>query len=280
MIEILISTMRREGIERIASLSHPEMHDVRYLVSWQCGDMSAIPQSIACRDDFKVVLEDSVGLSKNRNNALRHAEADWVLISDDDLIYTQSHLNNAIKAFENNSDCSVLAFKYESDDFPREYPEKEFNLDSPPKGYFTVSFEIGLNLKRLREELNRDVIPAFNENFGLGARFGSGEEDLFIAGLMQNRLTGRFIPVSICEHPGPTTGIKQKTVDGFIQTKGAVIYRLRPLTWPLRMILYAWRSASDKTDRIPFFHYLRNFLAGIKTARKFRVYDFNLFMKK
>ena len=279
-LQVLISTKGIEGIERIASLPHPEIPGVQYLVSWQQGDWSMIPESLETREDFKIVLDDSVGLSRNRNNALKNAEADWVLISDDDLIYTEQHLKNVLEAFEKNPGYSILAFRYESAEYPRKYSSQEFDLKNPPKGYFTVSFEIGLNLEQIRERLNNEVIPCFNENFGLGAIFGSGEEDLFIAGLLKQNLKGKFIPVDICEHPGPTTSHKTKTSDGFIRTKGAVMYKLTPLTWPLRMILYAFRSALDKEGKINFFRYIAQFLIGVRLAKKNKVFDFKQFSSR
>lgn len=279
-LQILISTKGIEGIERIDSLPHPEIPGVQYLVSWQQGDLSRLPDDLKRREDFKIVLEDSVGLSRNRNNAMKNATADWVLISDDDLIYTEEHIKNVIESFEKNPDYSVLAFRYESEDFPRKYSLEEFDLNNPPKGYFTVSFEIGLNLKQIRMQLKDDVIPLFNENFGLGSTFGSGEEDLFVANLLKHNLKGKFIPVDVCEHPGPTTSHKEKTTDGFIRTQGAVISRLKPSTWPLRMIVHAFRSSIAKDGSVNFFRYVSQFLKGVVMARKLKVFDFKPFMKK
>lgn len=279
-LQILISTKGQDGIERIASLSHPEINGVEYIVSWQNGSRELIPPSLLKRKDFTVVLEKSVGLSKNRNNALRNSTSDWVLISDDDLIYTEENIGNVLKGFESNPDCAVLAFKYESPDYPRVYPSSEFLLINPPKGYFTVSFEVGLNLKKIREEMKADVFPAFNENFGIGAFFGSGEEDIFIHNVLKAGLKGKFLPLTICSHLGPTTSIRDKTKDSFIRTQGAVISHVKPVSWPLRMIVHALRASKNDSDRIGFFHYLFQFLKGVNLAEKNRVFDFKKFMNK
>lgn len=277
-LQILIST-KGNGIERIANLPHPQFPGVEYLVSWQLGNMDLIPEPLAERKDFRILIEDSVGLSKNRNNALKHSTADWVLISDDDLCYTERNIRNILEGFENNKDCSVLAFRYESSDYPRVYPAQEFNLRTPPKGYFSVSFEIGFNLSRLKEEMRLDVLPAFNENFGLGAIFNSGEEDLLIHNMMRHNLSGRFIPLDICRHEGPTTGIKEKTFESFIQTKGAVMSHIKPFSWPLRMAVYALRASNDKDGTVPFMKYIAAFLAGVRKARKLKVFDVPSFIE-
>lgn len=280
LLEVLISTKGGDGIKRIASSSHPSLPGVRYVVSWQEGNPELLPESLAVRPDFKIIYADSVGLSKNRNNALKHSEAPIVLISDDDLEYSERHLENVISAFSENPDLPVLTFRYESSDFPRLYPSTEFDLNNPPKGYFAVSFEIALNLKRIKEEMDQDVIPLFNENFGLGAMFGSGEEDLLINNLMRSGLRGKFVPRDVCIHKGPTTGIKEKYSPGFIQTQGAVVSHLRPVSWPLRLFLYALRHAADRDSPIGFFGYISQFIKGVVKAKRNRVFTVKTFSHK
>ena len=269
-LQVLICTKGMEGINRIASLPHPQMKDVGYLVSWQEADMQRIPAALRSRTDFKIVPSNTLGLSKNRNNALAFADADLVLISDDDLLYTEKNLQEVIDNFYLFPDHTFLTFRFKSVDYPRSYPYYEFDMSAPPKGYFTVSMELALNLGLMhRKRLN---IPTFNENFGIGAPFGSGEEDILIKDLLRQGHKGRFIPVDVCEHPGPTTCVKNRNSDNFIQTKGAVMSYIKPFSWPLRMLLYARRESQALDSDIDFCSYVFNFLKGVRKARKLKVF--------
>lgn len=263
-LQILISTKGSEGIKRIAAMPHPEIQGVEYVVSWQDAD-DDIPTELRKRSDFKIYPTATSGLSKNRNEALSKASADFALMADDDLTYSPEQLKAVIEAFEQHQDCTLLTFRYDSET-PRNYPLNEFDLRYPPKGYYVCSVEIGLNLKRYRELSGRDY-PEFDERFGLGAQFCAGEEELLVHSLLkEGNHIGRFIPTTCCFHPGLTTSEKKCHSAEFIEAKGSMIKLLKPKSWPLRMLVHAWRS--KRAGGPGFSAYCRNWLHGVKALKR------------
>lgn len=234
-LQVLICTYGQDGIERVAHGRYPPAEGVEYLVSWQASDSIGIPKELD-RDDFKIFRTDSKGLSKNRNHALSKSSADFLLISDDDADYFEHGLTAIIDSFEKNSDADLITFKYDTSSGCKIYPETMVSLNHPPKGYYVSSLEIALRRSSIVGKV------WFNENFGIGAHFPSGEEDIFIRDCLDAGLTGKFIPITIAIHDGPTTSEKNLMLASRPQTKGAVFNRLHPFNWPLRMVAHALRE--------------------------------------
>lgn len=256
MLQVLISTYGRQGIERLASLPHPVMEGVEYIVSWQYGDDApVIPEPLKQRKDFTILPNGTRGLTINRNLALEAATAPLVLISDDDVEYSEEGLRNVIKGFEDNPEADYINFKYDSDDNPIPHFPQKADLRKPPKGWSTGgSFEIAFRLDSIRKHNIR-----FNTLFGIGAPFPSGEEDLLLHDVIKAGLHPIYLPVTIVTHQGTTTSMRTQSQDSFIRTKGAVFMILHPLSWPLRMIAHAVRFSKSAAERK---RYIKAWLKG------------------
>lgn len=241
-LQVLICTLGEAGIRRVAEGSHPRVPGVEYLVSWQLPDGDAdIPEALL-RPDFRIIKNNTRGLSKNRNLAISAATAPYSLISDDDLDYAADGLSKIIDIFDKNQGLDIATFKYSGADTKR-YPDHSFNLSKPPKGYYVTSFEIGF-----RQESILGSGIRFNEKFGIGTGFPAGEEDIWIHDMLKRKLKGEFFPIIIAHHPGETTGTRRATDPDIIRTKGAVFAHTHPLTWPLRMLTHAWRNHKSKSE--------------------------------
>ena len=171
-LQVLICTFGKAGIRRIAEASHPRIPGVEYIVSWQLGDSDgSIPASLQ-RDDFRILLSDTRGLSRNRNIAIDAATATICLIADDDLSYDPDAFRNIIDVFKADPQLDIAAFRYSGGD-SKHYPDHEFDLRRPPKGYYITSFELAFRRKRIAASGIR-----FDLRFGIGAEFPSGEENI------------------------------------------------------------------------------------------------------
>ena len=274
-IQILIAAYGRDSLKRIANLRHPQVSGVEYVVGWQRHDMQAIPRELLERKDFRIVFENSTGLCNNRNSLLDIAEADIAVISDDDLEYTPQQLDNIRNSFIEHPDCHFLTFRYVSQDYPKFYPDHSFDLKNPPKGYFVTSMEMAFNMKKIRKEgLGRAL--RFNPAFGVnGDFFGSCEEDIVVADILRSGFKGIFIPKDICINTDSTTSERIGHTREFIETKGASMLHVKPISWPLRMLSHARRaSAAGGRNHISFMQYCRWWLAGCRKARKHKVFAY------
>lgn len=261
-LQVLICTFGEAGIRRIAEASHPRIPGVEYIVSWQLGDSDGnIPEALQ-RDDFRILLSDTRGLSRNRNIAIDAATATICLIADDDLSYDPDAFRNIIDVFKADPQLDIAAFRYSGSD-SKHYPEHEFDLRRPPKGYYITSFELAFRRKRIAASGIR-----FDLRFGIGAEFPSGEENIWLHQLLQADMKGKFFPITIANHEALTTGSRLGADPEFIRTKGAVMRILFPRSWPLRLLTHAIRNF--RHPAIPTGLYIRSWLAGAKEIKDHR----------
>ncbi len=222
-LEVQISTYGRDGLERVGRMALPRMDGVRYFVSFQNPDCEpyTVPESLAHRTDVEISEHRSRGLSANRNHALSRGNSDIILIADDDLSYNPQGLQAVIDAFETHPWLDFATFKYSGAD-AKTYPTESFDLSQrEPKGYYVSSIEMALR----RESILADM--RFNENFGVGTpRFGACEDSIFLLNLQRNNnLRGRFFPIVITQHCGPSTG-RRRATPSVLRAQGAWL-RLR-----------------------------------------------------
>lgn len=127
--------------------------------------------------------ERGVGLS--RNNALMRASADICLMADDDMVYMDGYSEIVKRAFKNNPDADIIMFnvpihKKNGDTIIKIKKNGRVRLFNALK-YGTV------NIAFRREVINKNNI-FFSLLFGGGARYGSGEDSLFIVEALRKGL--------------------------------------------------------------------------------------------
>lgn len=269
-LQVMICTYGRDGIQRVAAALHPRVEGVEYIVSIQKGsdeEEYSMPKELN-RDDFKLFISLTKGLSINRNVALSHATAPLLLISDDDADYTEEGLKAVMESFRKYPQTDIIAFKYASKSSHKFYPTELISLANPPKGYYVSSIEIAMRRQSVQGKI------WFNENFGIGATFPSGEEDIFLRDCLDGGLNGIFIPKTIVRHDGTTTSERNLMHTSRPQTKGAIFLRLHPHDWFLRMIAHALREFPlwIKGHSLSPFSYCLNWLKGARMANRLKVF--------
>ena len=270
VLQVLICTYGQKGLKRVADSSHPKVDGVEYLVSIQqdadTEDLT-IPKALD-REDFTLIVHLTKGLSVNRNVAISRATAPLLLFSDDDIDYTEDGLHRVISAFNEHPDADILTFRFDTDVPYKTYPDTPVSLADPPKGYFISSIEMAVRRKSVQGKI------WFNENFGIGAMFAFGEEEVFLRDALDAGLSGMYIPSMICRHSGITTAGRNLNLPSRPQTKGALWLRLHPSDWPLRMMTHSLRE-------IPLWlkgvapsplSYCLNWLKGVRNAKKKSVF--------
>jgi glycosyltransferase involved in cell wall biosynthesis len=261
ILEIAISTLGLNGLERIAATEHPAVEGVIYSVACQLpeGDM-VIPKGLQ-RPDFKVRFYREKGLSRNRNRSLQAAIGEWILIADDDLSYSREDLINLSTALKQEHSTDIFLIRYHgSENHGKIYPEHRCCLSRMPKGYFVSSIEMLMRRTSVQERV------WFNENFGLGSpHLLSGEEDIFIESCVRRGLMVEALPMYIGNHPHDTTSEKNLRNPVIYEAKGAVFrYKYRRWWW-LRLPLSGLKETILGSARIPLHKFLRYTLRGAIT---------------
>lgn len=242
-LDVLISTIYKDGIERVAQMNLPEVNGVRYIVSWQMPGTENVPSTLI-RPDISVCPHNTKGLSVNRNYALSKSTGDLCLIADDDLIYTSEMLLRVIAAFERHSEIDMALFKFDSDDNKR-YADYEYDISSPPRFFYVTEVEMAFRRKAVQGKIS------FSPKLGLGSgEILAGEGEMFYFTAMKKKLKGRFFPEIIACHKGITTGVRKNQPAGVVKSKGVVIYMKHPCFWLPYVIINALREHKHGRCRV------------------------------
>lgn len=202
-VDILICTIN-EGIQKIPSILMSPMEGVRYVVCMQYTDEKAldkVPMKMMTRKDVKLYVHEGKGLSRNRNFAFDWAEADILIVGDDDNRYTPEYIERIRKAYTDNPDADIICFAAESyEGMPmKTYPTRQIPYaEAVSRGYYPTSMEM---------TMRRGVDVKFDERFGLGSeKLCAGEEAVFMKDATDKGYKALFIPEVIVQSKFETTG--------------------------------------------------------------------------
>lgn len=259
-VDISVITHGPEGIRRVEKVLLPPIQGVRYVVSWQDHQDAEIPQSLAQRADVAVFRNQVKSLSENRNHVLAHCNADLIIIADDDLTLLPEGISELCRLMEEHPEVDLATFRSDYGDMNR-FPSQSMELRSRyPHGYNPCSIEIAFR-GRVANQIR--CCPEFGLN---SPRLHGGEDEMLVYGAIKRGLRCRYFPVTVCRHPGESTGTKRHPTKGNIEASGAVIALQYPGTYWYRLPLKAWRLM--RSGRSPFWKALRYLISGAIYGRK------------
>lgn len=128
--------------------------------------------------------ERGVGLS--RNNALMRASGDILLFADDDVIYADDYVEKITRCFENNPKMDLIVFNLRSQNpnRPEAIVEREYKL------HWFNSLKFGAFRIAIRQDAIRKANVFYSLLFGGGAKYQSGEDNLFIIQCLKKASAG------------------------------------------------------------------------------------------
>jgi len=268
MVQLLISTLN-EGIERVGQMLLSPDDGLCYLVSHQITrtDCIAIPKDLQ-RDDVQVVQTKGVGLSANRNQAIRCASGDIVVLLDDDVRIKPEYMETIRSIFASHPEVDVSCCMIKTSDSDSEY--KVYSGKAQPYQKISdlkscSSIEISFRLEAIRNNNIR-----FDERFGLGTQIQSGEELLFLNECLRKGLHIHYFPVYTVEHPF-WSSVKKKSPfsDERLFAAGAQSFMLYGKTGCLRNLFSALRRLPELgKEKVSVWHFLKVKQAGYRFIRQ------------
>ena len=259
-INVLIPTIDAR-IEEVHKVLLPPQEGVSYLISQQFTDLKYryLPDSL-CRDDVKAGFIAGRGVSRNRNNLLRMADADIAVMSDDDVCYAPDAIGTIRRAYENDLELGMALFKLQRNLLQRAYGDREYILPRRSK-YWAGSPEMTFRIAVIRA---KNI--SFDERFGIAAGYlCASEERQFLKDALRRGVKTKYIPEFIASVSGSSTGAGRL---GFSsphnRTFGAVSYLDMGL-WAIPAVfskMVRYRRPLKKAKVSPF-RFGWEYLAGI-----------------
>jgi len=131
------------------------------------------------------------GLSKSRNMAIRNANADICILCDNDVEYQYGYEGMILRAFASQPDADIIVFFIK-----RKERQKPIFDEVKKMNYLSVlkifSPEIAFRRKNILD-------TPYDEEFGAGAKYRMGEENLFLYECLKKKKNIIYMPIQIAE---------------------------------------------------------------------------------
>lgn len=251
MFQILISTTDSKFLARLNNVP------TDYLV------INQLINDSACVGGPSVLSYRELGLARSRNRAIDMATGDICLISDDDVEYLPEIVSVIQLAFEENPDADIITFQIEAPDGRpfRRYRDSRF-WHNKRSVMSVCSIEIAFR--------RRSVLAAglrFDERFGLGSCFPTGEEIIFLCDAIDRGLRALSYPSPIVIHPLETSGARLRDNSRLIEAKGAMFFRIFGIYSYLVSLLFALKKY--RGSGFGLFRFYATMLRGGEKFRQF-----------
>ena len=166
--------------------------------SWQLADFP----KLAARQDLSTEELQSTGVAKSRTRAIWLAKSEYLVFADDDIVFSESGLEEAIRYLDENPRLSLLLTQAQdpSGRLRKQYPK------SPAKLSVWNSARAATYEMIIRVDAIRQFGVVFDENFGAGSENYLGDEYIFIADLLRAGGKAEFVPITIATHPEDSSG--------------------------------------------------------------------------
>lgn len=260
-LQLIISTMHKSGMENFAAMKI----QTDAVVVNQCEEDSV---QMYTEGEHRIdwVNSSTRGLSVSRNIALKNATADIVLLCDDDEELVDEYSDVILSAFDVHPDADVIAFQVEG--IEREF--KKYSPDAKKLNYLSSLSVSSVEIALKRESVLKKNL-CFQEEFGTGAKYKMGEENIFLYDCLKAGLALYYEPQCIAKlHMDDSSwfsGFNQK----YFFDRGAVYYELfGTLKGKLMLLVFAKKNYKRFKNEMSFFASLKYMFEGHKERTKKR----------
>lgn len=212
--------------------------------------------------NYRIFSMSEKGLSKSRNCLLNNSTEDILIISDDDVKYVDNLSNIIEESYRNYPEADIITFQVKT-------PEGLFFKHYKNRPFWHTKRSI-LKVSSIEITLKRNSIIGggvfFDEQFGLGAIFPTGEEAIFLNDALKKGLKILYIPIHISTHPLESSGKMYTNNQKLIQAKGAMIFRLYKNIGYIVSILFALKKY--KSSNFKLFNFINIMYQGITEYKK------------
>lgn len=175
-LQVLVSTMHQTDHSLLEKMNIQS----DAIVINQCGH-DCIERFTFRGHDILWMSMNERGVGLSRNNALMRASGDILLFADDDVVYTDDYVEKIVMSFEKHPKADLIVFnlKSQNPDRPEAIVENEYKLhwyNSLKFGAFRIAI--------------RKANVFYSLLFGGGAKYQSGEDNLFVIQCLRKGIKG------------------------------------------------------------------------------------------
>lgn len=266
MLLATLGSREEELIRLFDSLANQKYKDFELIVVTQGNHEKVKEILLNYSFEYKHVPMEGRGISIARNTGLPYVKGDIITFTDDDCWYNENALQ-IVKEHFKKYDAEVLTFKHidpDKNEYTKVYPNEKVINFSKMDTLKQISFDIYIDVNKVEDYKN-----GFDERFGVGREYNSGEENIYLMDLYNKGYKKMcFFPIVIAYHPKKECNyLDEKSFIG----KGPLFKRLFGEKKGLVMFLIFGLKKKHQIEKFNNGVFWESYKKAIKECREFRV---------
>ncbi len=211
----------------------------------------------------EMVTTATRGLSKNRNLAIEYSapDADYIMFSDDDLVFSDNYEELILKEFEAHPKACVIKFNLYDMSKTRKISMKKIeHYKKATRLNVSSSGVCGLVIRR--QALIKYNLR-FNEYFGTGTENYCGEDSIFLQEIINKKIPFYLSPIEIAGIDQTETSWFEGYNDKYFRVTGRAFATMYPKASKLLAIRSSYRFSKRKNCNMKFKEILKCYYNGI-----------------
>lgn len=259
-VQVLVACMRQTD----DSLYRKMNLQTDAVLANQCGNYEYREFTEPDGNLVQLVSTADRGVGKNRNKALLFASGEYLLCSDQDMVYADGYAEIVEKAFKDCPRADIIVFRLE-------YMNRFTKAKEEASGFRRVHLFNCMRYGTARVAIRKSAIEkaclSFSVLYGGGARFASGEDSLFIREAFRKGLKMYTCPDVIAKVKQEESSWFKGYNDKFFIDKGVLVANAFPVLGNLFMFYFAYGLKKVSKD-YGFFKICRLMRQGIRDFKK------------
>ena len=258
-LETLVTTMHQTGFD-----IYTRMNLQTDAVIANQTDQNSYAEARINGHSVKMVSTDTRGLSRNRNLALAHASqcADYVLFTDDDLVFADGYERMIEEEFERHPEAEAIRFNIHEMPSSRRLGMRRIErFERATRRNMSASGVWGVVVKN---EILKKHSLRFHENFGAGTVNYCGEDTIFLMQMIDKKVKFYRSPVDIAGIAQMESSWYRGANEKYFTVAGAVLAEAYPKSAYLLAIRSAFRARRRKRGKLSLWRMLVCYFRGIR----------------
>ncbi|MCR4738991.1 MAG: glycosyltransferase family 2 protein [Lachnospiraceae bacterium] len=194
------------------------------------------------KQEITYICSGDRGLSRSRNLALKNASSDICILCDNDVVYEKGYEKIILNAYERHRDADLIVFFIKRKERGTPVFKKDRRMS-----YLSVLKIFSPEISFKRKSIEG---ISFNEDFGAGARYIMGEENIFLYECLKKHKKIWYVPEKIAElKEEPSTWFRGYDEEFFV-SRGANYSAMSKHFSLLLILQFAIRKRNLYRDRM------------------------------
>ncbi len=259
-LSILLSTIN-DRIYATESILLQQFEDTEFIVVHQITNSNT---EVDYQDFYSKFKADNIhfitrfekGTGRSRNCAMQNASGELFYLCDDDLIFKPDFFSRIMHSNQQFPNADVFTFQIETTENKlfKKYPQNSYSHTIRTMATVSIVEMV------IRKTAYQQGKVKFDERFGLGTRYNTGEEFVMLSDGLKKGLQVVYIPQILVQHPPISSGkIFNKEV---AFDKGAMIAKVYGWKFIIVDGAFALRKYQEYKSSISLFSFLINIYKG------------------